>query len=74
MRFGTACAAVVGLSAMASQGAVGSTPTFADGAYLYGESAQAGTIGAVYFVFQVEADKLYGAIYQPSSSFDCVQG
>jgi hypothetical protein len=74
IRFATACAAVIGLSAMASQEAIGSTPTFADGAYLYGESAQTGTIGSVYFVFQVEADNLYGAIYQPSSSFDCVQG
>lgn len=74
VRLGTACAAVVGLSAMASQEAVGSTPTFADGAYLYGESAEVGTIGAVYFVFEVEANQLFGAIYQPSSSFDCVQG
>jgi hypothetical protein len=49
-------------------------PAFKEGTYLYGESAVTGTIGAVYFVFQVQADQLSGAIYQPASSFDCVYG
>jgi hypothetical protein len=73
-RLATAAAAVVGLSAMASQGAVGSTPGLPDGTYLYGESAIANTIGAVYFVFEAKDGQLAGAIYQPSSSFDCVRG
>lgn len=74
LRLATAAAAVVGLSAMASQGAVGSTPGLADGTYLYGESAIADTVGAVYFVFEAKDGQLTGALYQPSSSFDCVRG
>ncbi len=74
LRLATAAAAVVGLSAMASQGAVGSTPGLADGTYLYGESAIADTVGAVYFVFEAKDGQLTGAIYQPASSFDCVRG
>jgi hypothetical protein len=55
-------------------GAAGSTPALADGVYLYGESPLANQIGAVYFVFEAEAGQLSGAVYQPSSSFDCVRG
>lgn len=72
-RLATATAAVIGLSAMAS-GASGSTPGIPNGTYLYGESPVANTVGAVYFVFEAQAGRLNGAIYQPSSSFDCVRG
>jgi hypothetical protein len=59
---------------MASQGAAGSPPVLPNGTYLYGESAIANTIGAVYFVFEAKDGQLTGALYQPSSSFDCVRG
>lgn len=72
-RFATAAAAVVALSAMASS-ASGSTPGIPNGTYLYGESPVANTVGAVYFVFEAQEGRLNGAIYQPSSSFDCVRG
>ncbi len=72
-RLATAAAAVIGLSAMASS-AAGSTPGLPDGTYLYGESPVADTIGAVYFVFESQEGRLSGAVYQPSSSFDCVRG
>lgn len=72
-RLATATAAVIGLSAMAS-GASGSTPGIPNGTYLYGESPVADTVGAVYFVFEAQEGHLSGAIYQPSSSFDCVRG
>ncbi|MBW4482513.1 MAG: hypothetical protein KME14_08215 [Tildeniella torsiva UHER 1998/13D] len=72
-RLATAAAAVIGLSAMAS-GASGSTPGIPNGTYLYGESPVADTVGAVYFVFEAQEGRLNGAIYQPSSSFDCVRG
>jgi hypothetical protein len=73
-RAATAAGAVVGLSAMAAQGAMPSPLTLTDGVYLFGESPVAETLGAVYFVFRVENQTLQGAIYQPSSSFDCVRG
>ncbi|MBE9157440.1 hypothetical protein IQ265_11480 [Nodosilinea sp. LEGE 06152] len=72
-RLATAAAAVIGLSAMAS-GASGSTPGLPDGTYLYGESPVANTVGSVYFVFEAREGRLSGALYQPSSSFDCVRG
>ncbi|HIK43490.1 MAG TPA: hypothetical protein IGR64_01240 [Leptolyngbyaceae cyanobacterium M65_K2018_010] len=74
VRLATAIAAVIGVSAMATQGAAGGHPGLADGTYLFGESPVAHTTGAVYFVFQVANSQLTGAIYQPSSSFDCVHG
>ncbi len=73
-RLATATAAVIGLSAMASPGVLGSTPGLPNGTYLYGESPVADTIGAVYFVFEAKDGQLTGALYQPSSSFDCVRG
>ncbi len=69
----TAVGAVLGLWATA-QGAVGSSPSLADGTYLYGESPVADTIGATYLVFEVQNSRLTGGLYQPSSSFDCVHG
>ncbi len=73
-RLATAVAAVIGISAMAAQGAVGGHPGLGDGTYLYGESPVANATGAVYLVFQVTDSTLTGAVYQPSSSFDCVYG
>lgn len=72
-RLATAAGAVVGLSTLAPDVAL-ANPGFTDGLYLFGESPVAGTIGAVYFVFSVQNQTLSGALYQPSSSFDCVQG
>jgi len=73
-RLATAVAAVIGVSAMATQGAVGGHPGLINGTYLYGESPVANTAGAVYLVFRVANGTLTGAVYQPSSSFDCVYG
>ena len=72
-RLATATAAVIGLSAMAAS-ASSSTPTPFNGTYLYGESPVAETLGAVYFVFEAKDGQVAGAMYQPSSSFDCVRG
>ncbi|WP_052049963.1 hypothetical protein [Leptolyngbya sp. KIOST-1] len=72
-RLATAAAAVIGLSAIAGS-AAGSAPALPNGTYLYGESPVADTIGAVYFVFEAREGHLSGAVYQPSSSFDCVRG
>jgi hypothetical protein len=74
MRIATAMAAVVGIWAMASQEASSQPLGLADGTYLYGESPVADTLGATYFVFEVTDNTLAGAVYQPSSSFDCVHG
>jgi hypothetical protein len=71
-RLATAAAAVLGLAAMAGS-AAGSPSTLLDGTYLYGESPVAGTIGAVYLVLTAQNGGLTGAVYQPSSSFDCVR-
>lgn len=72
-RLATATAAVIGLSAMAAS-ASGSTPALPDGIYLYGDSPVAETLGAIYFVFEAHNGQVSGAMYQPSSSFDCVRG
>lgn len=45
-----------------------------DGVYLYGESAKPNEIGKGYFVFESRQGKVVGALYMPSSSFDCAQG
>lgn len=74
MRTATALGAVIGLSAMAAQGATSGQGGLPNGTYLYGESPVAHAIGSLYFVFQVAEGDLTGAIYQPSSSFDCVHG
>ncbi|MFH7245191.1 MAG: hypothetical protein ACHWZW_20330 [Spirulina sp.] len=73
-RIATALAAVVGLWAMASQEASSQVPGLANGTYLYGESPIAATVGATYFVFEVSGTDLTGAVYQVSSSYDCVHG
>lgn len=50
-----------------------STP-LADGRYLYGEAQQAGVAGSTYLLMQVRQNRVVGAFYQPSSSFDCFHG
>jgi len=73
-RLSTAAAAVIAISAMAG-GASGNNPALLlNGTYLYGESPVADTVGSVYFVFEAKDGQLAGAVYQPSSSFDCVRG
>lgn len=74
LRLATACAAVVGLAAMATPDAVGNDFAFNDGVYLYGESPVADTVGETYTVFRVLEDQISGAVYQPFSSFDCLRG
>jgi len=73
-QFATVFASALSLTALGSQAALGDMPALSNGVYLYGESPESGTVGAIYFVFQVEAERLTGAIYQPHSSFDCVYG
>ncbi len=45
-----------------------------DGVYLYGESAKPNELGKGYFVFESKQGKVIGALYMPSSSFDCASG
>jgi hypothetical protein len=45
-----------------------------DGVYLYGESPKPNEIGKGYFVFESKQGKVVGALYMPSSSFDCASG
>ncbi|OUC15662.1 MAG: hypothetical protein B0A82_05695 [Alkalinema sp. CACIAM 70d] len=51
-----------------------SSSPLADGVYLYGEAAQPEVLGKAYFVFEVKQGKVLGALYMPSSSFDCAYG
>lgn len=57
--------------------ATAQTPTLSglnDGTHVFGETAEAGQLGATYMVVKVQAEKVVGAFYQPSSSFDCFHG
>ncbi|MEO1094006.1 MAG: hypothetical protein AAFX01_03790 [Cyanobacteria bacterium J06638_28] len=45
-----------------------------DGTHVFGEAAEAGQLGSTYMVMNVQAGKIVGAFYQPSSSFDCFHG
>lgn len=45
-----------------------------DGNYVFGQSEEADQIGSTYMVMTVESQRVLGAFYQPSSSFDCFQG
>ena len=49
-------------------------PVFAEGTYLFGQSAQPNEIGSAYTVFTVQNTQVVGAFYQPRSSFDCFSG
>jgi len=50
------------------------TATLPDGVYLYGQVPKADELGKGYFVFENKAGKVVGALYMPSSSFDCAAG
>ncbi|MDY6936172.1 MAG: hypothetical protein SWY16_00780 [Cyanobacteriota bacterium] len=45
-----------------------------DGVYLQGESSEPQQIGRSYAIFEVRQERVIGAFYQPSSSFDCFYG
>lgn len=44
------------------------------GRYLFGQVPQADQIGHGYVVLERTGDRVYGALYYPSSSFDCFHG
>ena len=46
----------------------------ADGTHVFGESPEAGQVGATYMVLNVQSQRVVGAFYKPSSSFDCFSG
>ncbi|HEY9763021.1 MAG TPA: hypothetical protein V6D07_10880 [Trichocoleus sp.] len=50
------------------------TSPLAEGQYLYGETAQANVLGSTYILFEIRQNRIVGAFYQPSSSFDCFHG
>jgi hypothetical protein len=45
-----------------------------DGVYLFGDAATPNQQQRSYFVFQVENQRVIGAVYTPGSSFDCFYG
>lgn len=45
-----------------------------DGVFLYGSSQQPGQFGKRYIVFEKQGGKVVGAMYMPSSEFNCFQG
>jgi len=51
-----------------------SPTTLPDGVYLYGQAPKPDELGKGYFVFENKAGKVVGALYMPSSSFDCAAG
>ncbi|WP_155523759.1 hypothetical protein [Nodosilinea nodulosa] len=46
----------------------------ASGRYLFGQVPQPDQIGQGYVVLERNGDRVYGALYYPSSSFDCFYG
>ena len=48
--------------------------TLADGTYLYGQQPVSEQLATAYFVFEARSGVITGALFMPSSSFDCVQG
>ncbi len=46
----------------------------ASSTYLYGQQPIANQPDTAYFVFESQGAQITGALYMPSSSFDCVQG
>lgn len=50
-------------------------PAFpAPGRYLFGQVPEPDQLGQGYMVVESTGDRVYGALYYPSSSFDCFQG
>lgn len=51
------------------------TPVFpAAGRYLFGQVPQPDQLGQGYMVFENDGEQVFGALYYPSSSFDCFRG
>jgi len=50
------------------------TQTMANGVYLYGQSAKPEEIGKEYVVFEARGGRVIGAVYMPSSEFNCFHG
>lgn len=50
------------------------TSPFADGIYLYGQSAQPEQIGKEYMIFKVQQGKVIGAVFLPQSEYSCFAG
>lgn len=51
------------------------TPVFPEaGRYLFGQVPQRDVLGQGYIMLETTGDQVYGALYYPSSSFDCFQG
>lgn len=53
---------------------VAQEPAIKDGRYLYGEAPEPDQLGKGYMVFEVNSGQIVGALYVPSSSFDCFHG
>ncbi|NJN21813.1 MAG: hypothetical protein HC812_12330 [Leptolyngbya sp. RL_3_1] len=49
-------------------------PLLADGIYFYGEATTPNQLGHSYMVFEAVGQQVTGAVYMPSSSFDCFRG
>lgn len=64
---------LVGGLASAAPGLAQTAP-LAEGQYLYGQTAEANVPGSTYMLFQIRQNRIVGAFYQPSSSFDCFHG
>lgn len=67
--FGTTSA-----SAEAQPASRSTNASLPDGVYLYGESSKPNQMGKGYFVFESKQGQVVGALYMPSSSFDCATG
>jgi hypothetical protein len=63
-----------GASTIKPQSVQAAAQTLPDGVYVYGQSPQPNQIGKGYFVFETKQGKVMGALYMPSSSFDCAAG
>ncbi|NJL48341.1 MAG: hypothetical protein HC929_13755 [Leptolyngbyaceae cyanobacterium SM2_5_2] len=58
-----------------AQNAATSNAVFpAPGQYLFGQVPEPDQVGQGYIVMETTGDRVYGALYYPSSSFDCFQG
>lgn len=65
---------VVGASLLACSQAAIANPLASRVTHLYGQSAADNTASATYMIFQVHQQRISGAFYQRSSSFDCFYG
>lgn len=65
---------LAGFLALSVQMPAQASSPLADGQYLYGEAQRADVAGSTYLLMQVRQNRVVGAFYQPSSSFDCFHG